>query len=164
MAIEFDFEAALAEARQQLQPVPPDLPVEIVPAEPAMREETWQAILQAVGRGMTLPRACALCGASLSSVKRLLKADPSKARVLRQAKANLIGSLTDVVVETALGDGDERGPDWRAAAWLLPKLDPSLQERKKPTVSITNQTLNVGDAQQIQGMSKEELRKFLGAD
>jgi len=162
MGMEFDFEAALANARQQLQPTQPDPPVEVVQAEVPFREETWQAILQAVGRGMTLPRACALCGASLTNVKRLLKSDPAKARVLRQAKANLIGSLTDVVVDTALG-GEERDPDWRAAAWLLPKLDPSLQERKKPTVSITNQTLNVGDAQQIQGMSKEELRKFLGA-
>ena len=190
--MEIDFDLAIAEARRGLvQSDPDDPPVTIMsrdltlppvhqtvprPLPPALNmsgtpevkpdilyAETWQAVVDAVGRGMSLARACALCGASLTVVKRVIKADPAKARAISRAKAELISGLTNVVVDAAIGDGEERGPDWRAATWLLPKLDPSLRENKKPSVSITNQTLNVGDAQQLKQMSKEELRAFLGS-
>ena len=157
--MEPDFEAALAADREEQ--VAPE--VEVLPVKKAdpIREATWEAVVQAVASGVSLQKACALSGASYQAVRRLIKADPAREREIKQAKAKLVSALTGTVVEAALGDGESPG-DWRAAAWLLPKLDSSLQERKKPTVSITNQTLTVNEAQQVKGMSSEELRKLLG--
>lgn len=162
MEFEVDFDAILAEARAGMvveAPQPSRAPLART-VEPVLvlRDETLTAVIQGLRRGLTLTRACALVGADVRQVKRLAKVDPAVGRRLASAKAHLIADLTDTVVQAATGEE----ADWRAAAWLLPKLDPSLQEKKKPTVTITKNVLNVGERKELEASTDEDLRRMLG--
>ena len=126
--------------------------------EPPMREDVWDAVVEHVRRGLSLTRACAMVGADVRQVKRVAKAQPRLGRQLAGAKAHLIADLTDVVVEAATGEDG----DWRAATWLLGKMEPAFQERKRPTVQITNNVLNAGDRKELEGATDADLHKMLG--
>lgn len=130
---------------------------------PKHTPEARQVILAAVAAGMSKRDAAGLAGIHRATLHRWEQQDATLSDELTQARGRAILENLNVIRTAAKGRAaqydaqrnllvSEIEADWRAAAWLLPRLSEDFRE--KVTIDVMSAVATVAEAN---GLDKDEV-------